>query len=131
MYAVFNSPILYSLNHPKSLQNKPGKFIDAETGKRLGSIKSIKCNSNGTKISILTETVTYSHEFCETETKLYVYDRILDAIDSIDFGQNNRFPTDHYWDLNEPNLLSCETCTFENNLSSDFSDDSRSRVSVS
>ena len=116
---------------PQSLQNKPGKFIDAETGNRLGSIKSIKCNSIGTKISILTETVTYSHEFCETETKLYVYDRILDAIDSIDFGQNNRFPTDHYWDLNEPNLLSCETCTFENNLPSEFSDDSRSRVSVS
>ncbi|MEE6497228.1 hypothetical protein FKM82_002667 [Ascaphus truei] len=93
----------------------------------LGRIASVKCNANGSKVSILTN-LTNSH----LHSKMYFYDVELDAVTFFDFwnGQAEqgdapsvqdtdsnlpvntkllgRIPISHFWDQSEPRLIVCE-----------------------
>ncbi|KAG9476789.1 hypothetical protein GDO78_002272 [Eleutherodactylus coqui] len=91
----------------------------------LGSIVSIRCNANGSKVSILANRAD-GH----LDSKMYFYDVDLDTMSFFDFwnGQADqqespsnmdtnvpestklldRIPISHFWDQNEPRLLVCE-----------------------
>ncbi|KAG8557746.1 hypothetical protein GDO81_016722 [Engystomops pustulosus] len=91
----------------------------------LGSIVSIRCNANGSKVSILANRAD-GH----LDSKMYFYDVDLDTVSYFDFwnGQADqqdsqptmdtnptettklldRIPISHFWDQSEPRLLVCE-----------------------
>ncbi|XP_044159279.1 intraflagellar transport protein 140 homolog isoform X3 [Bufo gargarizans] len=91
----------------------------------LGSIVSIRCNANGSKVSILANRAD-GH----LDSKMYFYDVDLDTMSFFDFwnGQADqqdspsnidtnlpeniklldRIPISHFWDQSEPRLLVCE-----------------------
>ncbi|XP_072275167.1 intraflagellar transport protein 140 homolog [Pyxicephalus adspersus] len=93
----------------------------------LGSIVSIRCNANGSKVSILANRADGN-----LDSKMYFYDVELDTVIFFDFwnGQTDqgdsptpsnpeshlpensklfdRIPINHFWDQTEPRLLACE-----------------------
>ncbi|KAM9305481.1 intraflagellar transport protein 140 homolog [Gastrophryne carolinensis] len=93
----------------------------------LGGIVSIRCNANGSKVSILA-----SRSDGNLDSKMYFYDVELDTVSFFDFwnGQAeqgdsptpsnsnlnlpencklfDRIPISHFWDQYEPRLLACE-----------------------
>ncbi|XP_068100486.1 intraflagellar transport protein 140 homolog isoform X2 [Hyperolius riggenbachi] len=93
----------------------------------LGSIVSIRCNANGSKVSILANRTDSN-----LDSKMYFYDVELDTVSYFDFwnGQAeqgdsptpsnadsnlpensklfDRIPVSHFWDQSEPRLLACE-----------------------
>ncbi|XP_077305302.1 intraflagellar transport protein 140 homolog [Lithobates pipiens] len=93
----------------------------------LGSIVSIRCNANGSKVSILANRAEGN-----LDSKMYFYDVELDTVTFFDFwnGQADqgdsptpsnpdsnlpespklfdRIPINHFWDQSEPRLLVCE-----------------------
>ncbi|XP_048575888.1 intraflagellar transport protein 140 homolog isoform X2 [Nematostella vectensis] len=92
----------------------------------LGRLKCVKCNSSGSKISIICD-----QENNTPDSRLYVWDCESDALHTFDFatGANSeagdpdssdlrgqhvaeiagRRPVAQYWDPTEPKLLVCET----------------------
>jgi len=74
--------------------------------KSIGDIRSIKCNSAGTRVSILCDKVR-GHMINEPDTKLYVWNMDKDCFQEYDFGPT-RYPVSHCWDGAEPKLLACE-----------------------
>lgn len=121
-----------SMRDPQSLLATRGKFIDSVTNEHLGSIKSIKCNSNGTKISILSDLVNHSLNYWKPTSKLYIYDSCRNEIEHVNFGPKETIPLSHFWDTTEPNLLSCETYSIkQTNLAESMSDFSENESSVS
>ena len=103
---------------PKQI-GSPGRFdlwasktADSEkTNSKPGhAIRSIRCNSDGTRVSILADRVHgKAVRIREPDTRLYVYDADRDIVDSHDFGELRRYPVSHYWDPREPKLVACET----------------------
>ncbi|XP_075035600.1 intraflagellar transport protein 140 homolog [Mixophyes fleayi] len=91
----------------------------------LGSIVSIRCNANGSKVSILALRADGNRD-----SKMYFYDVELDTVSFFDFRNGeaeqgdspsnldsnlpentrllNRIPISHFWDQSEPRLLACE-----------------------
>ncbi|RMX59262.1 hypothetical protein pdam_00005737 [Pocillopora damicornis] len=106
--------------NPKSLE---------ESIAGIGKLKSIRCNCNGTKVSIMCDKANNS-----PDSRIYVWDIELDAFQSFDFatGQGTgadegdkestdltnreqlaaeiagRRPASMFWDPSEPKLLVCE-----------------------
>lgn len=106
--------------NPKSLE---------ESIAGIGKLKSIRCNCNGTKVSIMCDKANNS-----PDSRIYVWDIELDAFQSFDFatGQGTgadegdkestdltnreqlaaeiagRRPASMFWDPTEPKLLVCE-----------------------
>jgi len=74
--------------------------------KLIGSIRSIRCNSDGTKVSILSD--RNHHNVNVPDTKLYVYNMDMDVVLSYEFGPV-RYPTSHFWDSQEPKLMAVES----------------------
>ena len=73
-------------------------------------IRSIRCNADGTRVSILADRVHgASVRIREPDPRLYVYDADRDVVDSHDFHGVDRTPVSHFWDPVEPKLLACET----------------------
>ena len=100
-----------SKRDPQSLLTNNGQFVDSRTKRSLGYIKSIKCNSNGTKLTILAHR---TKDFHEVDAKIYIYDRHRNSIDQIIFGSKDKVPISHFWDSQVPYLLSCEVFTCKN-----------------
>ncbi|KAG8433191.1 hypothetical protein GDO86_017467 [Hymenochirus boettgeri] len=90
----------------------------------VGSIASLKCNSNGSKVSILA-----NRSDGNLDSKMYFYDVELDTVTYFDFWNGeaeqeetshnsdidnkkkvllDRVPVSHFWDETEPRLLVCE-----------------------
>uniref|UniRef100_A0A4W3HUQ7 Intraflagellar transport 140 n=1 Tax=Callorhinchus milii TaxID=7868 RepID=A0A4W3HUQ7_CALMI len=79
----------------------------------LASIASVRCNSNGTNVSILTNKV-----YGTPDSKIYFYDVEMDTLNYFDFESGRstnegcsflgRYPVSHFWDQNEPRLFVCE-----------------------
>lgn len=70
---------------PKSI-GSCGWFIDSKTTKIIGEIKSIRCNSDGNCVSILSDYVRGSLKLREADCRLHIYDTDRDVITSYDFG---------------------------------------------
>ncbi|XP_074648558.1 intraflagellar transport protein 140 homolog [Tubulanus polymorphus] len=125
---------LFDLSRREAKQVSSTKYLH-DLIPSFGHITSVKCNSNGTRVSILAQLPDLT-----PENKMYVWDVELDTIqffnfesgrgeqddfDSLDAdneyttaeerGKNQaakdiagRYPISHFWDLEEPKLLVCE-----------------------
>ncbi|KAL7372671.1 hypothetical protein ABVT39_020471 [Epinephelus coioides] len=107
----------------------------------LGALRSVKCNANGSQVSILISQVNG-----RPDHKVYFYDVEMDTVTHFDFfiGRpssgisqpeesdrqqfqgaelSGRCPVSHYWDESEPRLFVCETVPISSESSStDFLD---------
>ncbi|EFJ17450.1 intraflagellar transport 140 [Selaginella moellendorffii] len=80
-------------------------------GSRIKAIQnipyvSLRCNCNGSKLSLILKKT-------DLDVHIYVYDTSLDIVISYDL---RALPVTHFWDMEDPNLLACETMNFEENL---------------
>lgn len=71
-----------------------------------GNIQSLRCNADGSRISILLDRLENGIGDMGSGSCLFVYDIDHDLIDSFQFDKY--FPVAHYWDPVEPTLISCE-----------------------
>ncbi|KAM3592216.1 uncharacterized protein V6R79_014947 [Siganus canaliculatus] len=107
----------------------------------LGALRSVKCNANGSQVSILITQVNG-----RPDHKVYFYDVEMDTVTHFDFftGRppsgisqpeenerqqfqetelSGRCPVSHFWDESEPRLFVCETVPISSESSSaSFSD---------
>lgn len=100
----------------------------------LGALTSVKCNANGSQVSILIAQVNG-----RPDHKVYFYDVEMDTVAHFDFfvGRpssgvsqseeserqpsqelTGRCPVSHFWDESEPRLLVCETVPISSECSS-------------
>ncbi|XP_061911877.1 intraflagellar transport protein 140 homolog [Entelurus aequoreus] len=102
----------------------------------LGALRSVKCNSNGSQVSILVTQVNG-----RPDQKVYFYDIEMDTVTHFDFftGRpssgishsedserqqfqesevSGRCPVSHFWDESEPRLFVCETVPVSSETSS-------------
>uniref|UniRef100_A0A3B4XIP2 Intraflagellar transport 140 n=1 Tax=Seriola lalandi dorsalis TaxID=1841481 RepID=A0A3B4XIP2_SERLL len=93
----------------------------------LGALRSIKCNANGSQVSILISQVNG-----RPDHKVYFYDVEMDTVTHFDFfiGRpssgishpddelSGRCPVSHFWDESEPRLFVCETVPISSESSS-------------
>ncbi|XP_069011880.1 intraflagellar transport protein 140 homolog [Embiotoca jacksoni] len=102
----------------------------------LGALRSVKCNANGSQISILISQVNG-----RPDQKVYFYDVEMDTVTHFDFftGRpssgisqpeecekkqfqgaelSGRCPVSHFWDESEPRLFVCETVPISSESSS-------------
>uniref|UniRef100_A0A671WNQ5 Intraflagellar transport 140 n=1 Tax=Sparus aurata TaxID=8175 RepID=A0A671WNQ5_SPAAU len=102
----------------------------------LGALRSVKCNANGSQVSILISQVNG-----RPDHKVYFYDVEMDTVTHFDFfigrpsssisqcDDNNflqfqatelsgRCPMSHFWDESEPRLFVCETVPISSESSS-------------
>jgi len=78
-----------------------------------GNIRSLKCNADGSRISIIVKKLEDGiGDMKGSRSCLFVYDIDHDLIDSFQF--DNYFPVSHFWDPDEPTLISCEAKHFAN-----------------
>ncbi|XP_006801137.1 intraflagellar transport protein 140 homolog [Neolamprologus brichardi] len=90
----------------------------------LGALRSVKCNANGSQVSILISQVNG-----RPDHKVYFYDVEMDTVTHFDFftgrptsgisqqeesekqqwSLSGRSPVSHFWDESEPRLFVCET----------------------
>eukprot|EP00753_Platysulcus_tardus_P003573 PLAT12468.31.p1 GENE.PLAT12468.31~~PLAT12468.31.p1 ORF type:complete len:1453 (-),score=862.37 PLAT12468.31:92-4450(-) len=82
------------------------RFEDPLTGEPLGVVRSIRVNAAGNRVSILAD-ARHGAYLRMPDSKLYVYNADIDAIQSYDFAP--RLPISHSWDSEEARLLACET----------------------
>lgn len=94
------------------------KFEDGEEGTLLGEIRSIRCNCDGTRVSILADqrvsptgdgTADANGRAVKVpDPHLFVYDSDSDTFLKYHVGKN-RVPINHTWESSDPRLLACET----------------------
>ncbi|XP_035001907.2 intraflagellar transport protein 140 homolog isoform X2 [Hippoglossus stenolepis] len=108
----------------------------AEQIASLGALRSVKCNANGSQVSILISQVNG-----RPDHKVYFYDVEMDTVTHFDFfvgrpssgishcedGERQQFqgtelsgrcPVSHFWDESEPRLFVCETVPISSESSS-------------
>ncbi|XP_040922911.1 intraflagellar transport protein 140 homolog [Toxotes jaculatrix] len=108
----------------------------AEQIANLGALRSVKCNANGSQVSILISQVNG-----RPDHKVYFYDVEMDTVTHFDFftgrpssgishaedGERQQFqgtelsgrcPVSHFWDESEPRLFVCETVPISSESSS-------------
>ncbi|CAM9668740.1 unnamed protein product, partial [Ectocarpus sp. 12 AP-2014] len=86
-----------------------GAFKCPKTGNSLGVIRSISCNADGTRVSILSDKVHgQALKIRFPDSRIHVYGSDKDSVESYDWGPEGRFPTAHFWDPQEPRLLAVE-----------------------
>ncbi|XP_017274041.1 intraflagellar transport protein 140 homolog [Kryptolebias marmoratus] len=102
----------------------------------LGALRSVRCNANGSQVSILISQVNG-----RPDHKVYFYDVEMDTVTHFDFftGRpssgvfqpeesdkqkfqgaefSGRCPVSHFWDESEPRLFVCETVPISSEISS-------------
>uniref|UniRef100_A0A3B4Z0Z9 Intraflagellar transport 140 n=1 Tax=Stegastes partitus TaxID=144197 RepID=A0A3B4Z0Z9_9TELE len=93
----------------------------------LGALRSVKCNANGSQVSILISQVNG-----RPDHKVYFYDVEMDTVTHFDFFTGRpssgisqqeekllgRCPVSHFWDESEPRLFVCETVPISSESSS-------------
>eukprot|EP00192_Tetraselmis_astigmatica_P000931 CAMPEP_0117694304 /NCGR_PEP_ID=MMETSP0804-20121206/27375_1 /TAXON_ID=1074897 /ORGANISM="Tetraselmis astigmatica, Strain CCMP880" /LENGTH=1395 /DNA_ID=CAMNT_0005507981 /DNA_START=130 /DNA_END=4318 /DNA_ORIENTATION=+ len=82
-----------------------GRYLDVH-GEPLGEIESIRCNCNGTKVSIIANLVENK---TLRDPRLFVYDTDTDMVTFYDFRNDKCTPEGHVWDGEDPRLVACET----------------------
>ncbi|KAF3704522.1 Intraflagellar transport protein 140 -like protein WD and tetratricopeptide repeats protein 2 [Channa argus] len=112
----------------------------AEEIANLGALRSVKCNANGSQVSILISQVNG-----RPDHKVYFYDVEMDTVTHFDFFTGrpssgllqpedsdrqqiqgtelmSRSPVSNFWDENEPRLFVCETVPIGAESSSNYLD---------
>merc|ERR1712232_1486757 len=83
------------------------KFIQSNSKNQIiRDIRSIKCNANGTRVSILADLVRGPFLY-EPDTCIHIWNADKDEFQPYEFGPQ-RYPVSHFWDGQEPKLLACE-----------------------
>lgn len=96
-----------SRREPRQL-GSAGKFVDPVSGESIGEVRSVRCNADGTCMSLLADRKVGAYLRTPDE-RIHVYNLDLAAISSYDFGPSARYPVAHAWDPEEARLLVCET----------------------
>ena len=96
-----------SRREPRQL-GSAGKFVDSTTGESIGVVRSVRCNCDGTCMSLLADRKAGAYLRTPDE-RIHVYNLDLAAISSFDFGPSARYPVAHAWDPEESRLFVCET----------------------
>lgn len=99
---------LFNVSRTKPQPVVPGRDFKRECP---GTIKSIRVNNNGTKISMVFNKIIGAGVH-EPDTNLYVYDVELDKVFTHEFGPNF-YPINHCWDPSEPRLIAVESKKLE------------------
>merc|ERR1711865_616257 len=81
---------------------------DNDTGESIGVVRSVRCNSDGTCMSLLSDRKAGAYLRTPDE-RIHVYNLDLAAVSSYDFGPSARYPVAHAWDPEEARLMVCET----------------------
>lgn len=71
-------------------------------------MRSIKCNADGSRVSILVDNVAGSLEIRSPASVLCVFNADDGSFAEYKFN-NSKYPVSHYWDPQEPRILVCET----------------------
>lgn len=82
----------------------------------IGEIRSIRCNAEGTRVSVLADTVRGQH-MREPDTRIHVWNLDKHEFEVYEFGPK-RYPISHFWDGQEPKLLVCEAKRLRKSVSS-------------
>jgi intraflagellar transport protein 140 len=84
-----------------------GRFIDSDTGASIGDVRSIKCNSDGTRVSLLSDRIhgnaASTLRIREPDTRLHVYD--ADKVSAVMRILLLHYEVDH--------VICCTSCTDE------------------
>ena len=97
-----------SRREPKQLFSN-GKFCESDSPQELvGIVKSVKCNADGTCVSIISERMRGKY-LRAPDSRLHVYHCEMQSVLHYDFAEKGRYPIAHFWDSDEPRLLACET----------------------
>ncbi|GBG73003.1 hypothetical protein CBR_g12722 [Chara braunii] len=94
-----------------------GRKVEID-GKPIGPIRSLRCNCDGTKVSILAG-IEGEDDMEKLDSRLFVYDLEIDKFLAYDFRPFHRRPLSHCWDGEEPKLMACETQLDVQQLQSD------------
>jgi intraflagellar transport protein 140 len=95
------------------------------------SIRSVRVNCKGTKLSLLLSRIDDAAAgtgMLEPDARLFVYDVETDALQPYGFGPHY-YPIAHFWDPREPKLLAVQSRRFENGASSSSASSSSSSSS--
>mmetsp|Transcript_11980 Transcript_11980/g.12338 ORF Transcript_11980/g.12338 Transcript_11980/m.12338 type:complete len:1226 (+) Transcript_11980:50-3727(+) len=120
---------IFDVGTPKSpkLVGSAGKFVDPDSTKTNKLIvRSIKGNSNGTKLAILTSRAEGSLKVLHPDSRLHIYDRIKGSVYIYDFTPQSRYPSNVYWDYFDDRLLCVEAVRIQTSSSSSTTTNSSS-----
>jgi intraflagellar transport protein 140 len=84
---------------------------DTKAGVPFGTnikIRSIKVNSSGTRVAVLTDTVEGALKICHPDARLFIYDRSKGVTWAYDLSLWKRSPISVFWDDVDDRLLACE-----------------------
>jgi len=81
-------------------------------GRSLGEIRSVRVNSDGTRVSLLVDQLVKQSGVTQgvirvPDTRIFVYDVETDAFLSYKIG-TSRVPMSHMWDTKDARLMACE-----------------------
>eukprot|EP00873_Tetraselmis_striata_P011387 jgi/Tetstr1/431651/TSEL_021180.t1 len=82
-----------------------GRALDL-FGEPIGEVESIRCNCNGTKVSMIANMVENP---TLRDPRVFVYDTDTDMLTFYDFRKDKCVPEAHIWDGEDARLLACET----------------------
>ncbi|GBG32279.1 Intraflagellar transport protein 140-like [Hondaea fermentalgiana] len=109
-----------------SARSKGGKPLGKQVP--IGEIRSIRCNADGTRVSVLCDIVRGQH-LREPDTRIHVWNLNRDEFQAYEFGPT-RYPVSHFWDGQEPKLLACEAKRLRKSVNS-FEEASDAKVKSS
>ncbi len=116
-----------------STSNAIGNGNGGGSGGGVCSIRSVRVNCKGTKLSLLLSRIDDAAAgtgMLEPDARLFVYDVETDALQPYGFGPHY-YPIAHFWDPREPKLLAVQSRRFENGASSSSSSPSSSSSDAS
>jgi intraflagellar transport protein 140 len=105
---------VFDVNKPSTprLLGSVGRFVDAASDKPGSSsnliIRSIRGNSTGSRVAILTSHVEGSLKVQHPDSRLHIFDRIKGSTMVYDFAEQSRFPKNAYWDNFDDRLIVVE-----------------------
>lgn len=102
---------LWDIARREPKQLLPGRSFADAVGVG-GSIRSVRVNAKGTKMSFLCMRADADTGMIAPSSHVFVYDVETDALATYNFGPHF-FPVSHFWDPSEPKLLAVQTRRLE------------------
>lgn len=114
---------MYDVHNPKKPRalGSAGRFYEAIGGAIAITIRTVRVNSDGSRVSLIVDLVEGSLKVRHPDTKLYVYDRMKGNVSAHDFSQYKRYPVSMGWDTEDCRMLACEAVRMRTNLASSTS----------
>eukprot|EP00002_Diphylleia_rotans_P014154 TRINITY_DN2751_c0_g1_i8.p1 TRINITY_DN2751_c0_g1~~TRINITY_DN2751_c0_g1_i8.p1 ORF type:complete len:1267 (-),score=275.99 TRINITY_DN2751_c0_g1_i8:1005-4805(-) len=104
---------VYSIKHrePRQMGASRQFLPSGDSSKR--EIVSIRCNADGSRVSIITNKEVGASRMSQAEPRVYVLELESDTITHYEF-EGGQQPHSHYWDTTEPKLFCCEVKSAKN-----------------